>query len=603
MKRVHEMPFGARYGAGATRFRLWAPGCPEVALELGRDARRQVPMVAEAGGWFCATVEDVRPGDAYAFRVKPGAPAVPDPASRSNPWDVTQPSAVVDPLAFEWDDDGWRGRPWNEAIVYELHVGTFTPAGTYLSAIERLDDLVDLGVTAVELMPLADFAGERNWGYDGVLPFAPDAAYGTPEDLKRLVAAAHARGLMVLLDVVYNHFGPEGNFLSLYAPHFFNPAHQTPWGAAINFDGEQCRAVRDYFVHNALYWIEEYHFDGLRMDAVHAIADDSELHIVHEIAEAIANGPGLERHVHLVLENDANVARLLERDRPGAVAQWNDDSHHAFHVLATGETDGYYKDYMERPAWQLGRTLAEGFAYQGDPSRNRGGEIRGEPSAHLPHEAFINFIQNHDQVGNRAMGERFHALAPRPAARLASAALLLSPSIPMLFMGEEFGAATPFLFFCDFHGELADAVREGRRKEFASFARFADPATREKIPDPNALETFEASRLDWACLEKPEHADWLDHYRRLIALRRLKIVPRLDGHARASQFRAIGREGVEVDWVFGDGARLTFRGNFSGEPRDGFTPVPGAAVLHAENGAGATGPLPPWGGLWMLALP
>src|SRR5688500_7363735 len=265
-------------------------------------------MLAEAGGRFCATVEDVRSGHAYAFRVKPDAPAVPDPASRSNPWDVTRPSAVVDPLAFEWDDDGWRGRPWNEAIVYEMHVGTFTPQGTYLSAIERLDDLVDLGVTAVELMPLADFAGTRNWGYDGVLPFAPDAAYGTPEDLKRLVQAAHARGLMVLLDVVYNHFGPEGNYLSSYAPQFFNAAHQTPWGAAINFDGPSNRTVRDFFVHNALYWIEEYHFDGLRMDAVHAIADDSPLHIVQEIAAAVAAGPGSERHVHVVLENDANQA-------------------------------------------------------------------------------------------------------------------------------------------------------------------------------------------------------------------------------------------------------------------------------------------------------
>ena len=603
MRRLHEMPFGARHDAGATRFRLWAPGVAEATLVLGRTDPRRVAMVPEAGGWHCATVEGVAPGDAYAFRVSPDGPAVPDPASRSNPWDVNGPSAVVDPLAFEWPDDHWRGRPWNEAIVYELHVGTFTRAGTYRSAIERLDYLVELGVTAIELMPLADFAGQRNWGYDGVLPFAPDAAYGTPQDLKSLVAAAHERGLMVLLDVVYNHFGPEGNYLPSYAPQFFNPAHQTPWGAAINFDGEHNAAVRGFFVHNALYWIEEFHLDGLRMDAVHAIADDSPRHIVQEIAEAIASGPGLERHVHLVLENDANTARLLERDRPAAVAQWNDDSHHAFHVLSTGEIDGYYQDYAERPAWQLGRTLAEGFAYQGDPSKLRQGEKRGESSRHLPHEAFINFIQNHDQVGNRALGERISVLAPAPALKLASAAYLLAPTIPMLFMGEEFGAATPFLFFCDFQGELADAVREGRRKEFAAFAKFADPATREKIPDPNALSTFEASRLDWDCLAQATHAEWLDHYRRLLALRRLKIVPRLDGKARASSFRAIGREGVEADWVFGDGTRLNFRGNFSGAPREGYTPVPGASILHAENGASGEGSLPPWGGLWMIATP
>ena len=601
MRRVHEMPFGARYDAGATRFRLWAPACAEVTLELGREDPRAIAMTAEAGGWHAAVVENVRPGDAYAFRVKGDGPAVPDPASRFNPWDVNAPSAVVDPLAYEWRDAGWKGRPWSEAVIYEMHVGTFTREGTYAAAIGRLDYLADLGVTALELMPLSDFAGTRNWGYDGVLPFAPDASYGTPEDLKRFVDAAHARGLMVLLDVVYNHFGPEGNHLHPYAPQFFNEAHKTPWGAAINFDGEHAPTVREYFVHNALYWIEEFHLDGLRMDAVHAIADDSPLHIVHEIAEAIASGPGLERHVHLVLENEANRARLLERDRPAAAAQWNDDSHHAFHVLVTGETDGYYADYAERPGWQLGRTLAEGFAYQGDPSIVRKGEPRGEPSAHLPHEAFVNFIQNHDQVGNRALGERIFMLGPKPALRLASAAYLLAPTIPMLFMGEEFGATTPFLFFCDFHGELADAVRDGRRREFSSFERFADPAAREAIPDPNAPSTFEASKLDWDCLSRAEHADWLDHYRRLIALRRLKIVPRLDNRARASRFRDVGREGVEVDWVFGDGARLTFRGNFSDAPRDGYTPVPGASVLHAENGATADGPLPPWGGLWMIA--
>jgi len=384
MKRHHSMPFGAEYRDGVTRFNLWAPACASVRLELGRYGQRGVSMDARGDGWHSLTLEDVKPGDAYAFRVKDGVPPVADPASRSNPWDVNAPSVVVDPRAFDWDDARWQGRPWKEAVVYELHVGTFTPAGTYLSTVERLDYLADLGVTAIELMPLADFAGKRNWGYDGVLQFAPDAQYGKPEDLKRLVAEAHTRAIMVLLDVVYNHFGPEGNYLSLYAPRFFNAAHQTPWGAAINFDGEHARTVRDFFIHNALYWLEEYHLDGLRMDAVHAIADDSPTHIVTEIAQAIAAGPGRERHIHQILENDANQSRFLERGAAHAVAQWNDDAHHAFHVLVTGETDGYYEDYADKPAWRLGRTLTQGFAYQGESSVHRKGDKRGEPSAHPP---------------------------------------------------------------------------------------------------------------------------------------------------------------------------------------------------------------------------
>ena len=289
------MPFGAELAEGTARFRLWAPAIDEVKLLLGeKRERRDVAMRALARGWHEAWAEDVAAGTPYAFRIDTGA-AVPDPASRAQPWDVNGPSAVVDPGAFAWTDAAWRGRPWHEAVVYELHVGTFTPAGTYAAAQERLAELAELGITAIELMPLADFAGRRNWGYDGVLPFAPDAAYGTPEDLKRFVQAAHAHGLMVLLDVVYNHFGPEGNHLARYAPQFFNAAHQTPWGAAINFDGAASATVREFFVHNALYWIEEYHLDGLRMDAIHAIADDSPLHIVTEIARAVAAGPGRER--------------------------------------------------------------------------------------------------------------------------------------------------------------------------------------------------------------------------------------------------------------------------------------------------------------------
>jgi malto-oligosyltrehalose trehalohydrolase len=480
-------------------------------------------MKPAPGGWHEARVEGVRPGEAYAFKVKPDAPPVPDPASRSNPWDVNGPSAVVDPRAYRWNDAAWRGRPWHEAVLYELHLGTFSPEGTYLGAIGKLDHLANLGVTAIEVLPVADFRGRRNWGYDGVLQFAPDAAYGTPEDLKRFVDAAHARGIEVILDVVYNHFGPEGNYLPTYAPPFFNAARQTPGGAAINFDAKDSRTVRDFFVHNALYWIEEYRFDGLRLDAVHAIRDDSPVHIVEEIAQAVARGPGRDRHVHIVLENDANSARLIER---GARAQWNDDAHHGFHVLLTGESDGYYADYAADAPRLLGRALAEGFSWQGEPSAHRGGARRGEPSKHLPLTAFMPFLQNHDQVGNRAKGDRLSMLAAPERVRLAMAMLLLAPSVPLLFMGEEFAARTPFLYFCDFKGELADAVREGRRREFASFARFAGEGAREAIPDPNDARTLVASRLDWASLDNPAHAAALVHFGRRTDLRASMIVPR-----------------------------------------------------------------------------
>ena len=599
MRREHSMPFGAQRSESGTRFRLWAPACPSVTLVLGKDAARSVAMAREEGGWHSVVLADVAPGTAYAFRVDSGAP-VPDPASRSNPWDANGASAVVDPRAFEWTDGAWRGRPWRETVICELHVGAFTPEGTFLAAIGKLDHLAASGITAIELMPLADFPGRRNWGYDGVLSFAPDAAYGTPEDLKRLVAAAHARGIMVLLDVVYNHFGPEGNHLARYAPQFFNAERETPWGAAINFDGEGSRPVRDFFVHNALYWIEELHLDGLRMDAIHAIADRSPTHIVAEIAAALAAGPGREREVHLVLENDRNDAHLLERARaqPLATAQWNDDAHHAMHVLVTGETDGYYGDYAANPARHLARCLAEGFAYQGEPSAHRRGAPRGERSAHLPPAAFVAFLQNHDQVGNRALGERLTELASPAALRLAAATLVLSPAIPLLFMGEEFGARTPFFYFCDFHGDLARAVREGRRGEFSAFERFADPAARERIPDPNSEHAFRASKLVWGDLARAEHAEWLARYSALLALRAAEIVPRLAGDLHAGRFEAIGAGGVAVDWTLGDGSVLHLRANFAGAPAN--LPRARGAPLHAEGDCSAAGTLPAWGGVWTL---
>jgi maltooligosyltrehalose trehalohydrolase len=596
MKHSHAMPFGARYGEEATRFRLWAPACESVRLELG-EARRGVAMQAAGDGWHEAVVGGVRAGEAYAFGVRDDAPAVPDPASRFNPRDVGSPSVVVDPEAYEWRDDAWRGRPWHEAVVYELHVGAFTPEGTYAAAAEKLDHLAQTGITALELMPLADFAGRRNWGYDGVLPFAPDAAYGTPEELKRFVDAAHERGLMVLLDVVYNHFGPEGNYLPLYAPQFFNAAHQTPWGAAINFDAERSRTVRDFFVHNALYWVEEFRFDGLRMDAVHAIADDSPVHIATEIARALADGPGRERHVHVVLENDDNSASLLSREAANATAQWNDDAHHAFHVLVSGERDGYYRDYAQQPAAHLARCLAEGFSYQGEPSAHREGRPRGERSTQFPLDAFVPFLQNHDQVGNRALGERLVALAPPQALRLATATLLLAPSVPMLFMGEEFGANTPFLYFCDFEGALARAVRDGRRREFAAFARFADPKAREAIPDPNDERTFLDSKLDWGQLGARDHAAWLELHRALLQLRAREIVPRIARGATGS-YALAGHAAMAVDWRLGDGSRLHLRANF-GPAATVMKQAPGR-LLHFQGAAPQADAIAGWSGTWTL---
>ena len=601
------MPFGAQLEAdGSARLRLWAPGAQTIELELERaGASDRLAMQPDGDGFYVANAARVPAGAAYAFRVD-GRVAVPDPASRYNPRDVHGPSAVVDPCAFEWPDQDWRGRPWEEAVIYELHVGTFTPEGTFNSAVERLDYLVRLGVTAVELMPVADFPGKRNWGYDAVLPFAPDAVYGTPDELKSLVAAAHARGLMMVLDVVYNHFGPDGNYINAYAPQFFNPRHQTPWGAAINFDGPHARPVRDFFIHNALYWLEEFNFDGLRLDAVHAIADDSEPHIVCELARAVRDGPGRTRHVHLVLENDLNQASYLQRDasqRPlYANAQWNDDFHHALHVLTTGERDGYYADYAQQPVRMLARTLAEGFGFQGEPSAFRGGAPRGEPSTGLPLNSFVSFTQTHDQVGNRALGERIAALADPAALRLGVTCLLLAPVTPMLFMGEEFAASAPFQFFCDFGGELAAAVREGRRKEFESFERFRNPDARASIPDPNAEATFAGSKLDWRETALAGHRDWHRLYSDLLELRRHAIVPHLAGSAHAARAALIGDTALAVDWTLGDGARLHLRANFSAAPVSGIDAPPGETV-YATAGAPGPAALPPWGALWTLEPP
>ena len=591
MRRRHEMPFGTRLlDGGGVEFRLWAPGAAGVGLVLDGNAPQS--MQPRDDGWYALAVPQARAGTRYAFRV--GDLTVPDPASRSNPDDVHVASAVVDPHAYDWQDAGWRGRPWHEAVIYELHVGAFTREGTFAAAIDRLDDLVQLGITAIELMPVAEFPGRRNWGYDGVLLYAPDASYGGPEDLKRLVDAAHAHGLMVLVDVVYNHFGPDGNYLHGYAPQFFNPRRETPWGAAINFDGPGCDTVRDFFIHNALYWLEEFHADGLRVDAVHAMADDSATHFVESLAQRVQAGPGRARPAHLILENDRNQAHFLPRDAGGrpriATAQWNDDIHHAAHVLATGEDDGYYADYAGHPVWMFARALAEGFVYQGEASAYRDGEPRGEPSAHLPPAAFVNFLQTHDQVGNRAFGERIAQLADPAVLHALAACVWLAPAPPMLFMGEEFAAGSPFLYFCDFDGDLAAAVTNGRRAEFGRFARFADPQVRETIPDPNDPETFARSKLDWGEAAHEPNRQWFEFTRELLTLRQRRLVPYLAGVGRG-EFHVLAPGRIAVHWPLAAGGYLHLLANLAKQAAMA-APLPPGELVYSTHPV--DGELPPW---------
>lgn len=567
-------------------------------------------MDAESEGWFSSMTELAAHETHYRFQIN-GDLRIPDPASRFQPGDVHGPSQVIDPQRWDWQDGDWRGRPWEEVVVYELHVGTFTPEGTFGATQERLDYLQQLGVTAIELMPVADFPGQQNWGYDGVSLFAPDSRYGRPEDLKAFVQAAHDKGLMVFLDVVYNHFGPEGNYLHTYAPTFFTERHHTPWGAAINFDSENSYWVRQFFIHNALYWLEEYHFDGLRLDAVHAIIDDSDPDILIELAETVHRHLSTTRFVHLILENYDNASRYLQREPEGQpqwyVAQWNDDIHHALHVLTTGETNGFYADYTEDPGYYLRRCLSEGFAYQGESSPHLNGKCRGEPSADLPPTAFVSLLQNHDQVGNRALGERITALVEDKKVRAATAILMLAPSPPLLFMGQEWGACQPFLFFCDLGDDLAESVTEGRRREFAAFPEFSDPAARERIPDPMALETFNRSRLNWDDLSQPPHQKWLAFHRELLALRHAEILPRLPGiKARQVTTRALTPQALEAQWTLGDGARLTLLANLSNESVADVS-EPHGRLIFADSGEIQSslkqGQLLAWSVVWFLDHP
>ncbi len=583
-KRRYKTRFGAEMERDGVRFRLWAPQAGAVALRLEGDRPVDLPMQKASDGSFVLTTREARAGTRYRYVVD-GSP-YPDPASRRQPDGVHGPSEVVDPHAYHWSDQNWPGRPWPEVVVYELHLGTFSQGGGFAGAVRHFDYLRRLGVTAIELMPIAEFPGARNWGYDGAFLYAPSSRYGRPEELKALVEAAHSRGLAVLLDVVYNHFGPEGNYLSAVAPDFFTERHHTLWGAAIDFDGPHSRAVRDFFIDNALYWLEEYHFDGLRFDAVHAIFDGSAPDIIDEIGDTVRRTIA-SREIHLVLENDRNEARRLTRrnGRPERfTAQWNDDLHHILHVLITGDTAGYFGDYASDPTGRLGRALADGFAYQGEASPFRNGSPRGEPSAALPPTAFVAFLQNHDQVGNHPFGTRLAARATGAALHAGLAIVMLSPQIPMVFMGEEWASHRPFAFFCDFGPELAQSVREGRRREFAHFPEFGDEAGRRQIPDPTAAATWQNSRLDWEEPSRAEHAMWLARYRTLIELRMREIVPRLANiSGSAGAYRVLGPRAVAVEWRLGGGARLSLTANFSPQPVPSPDPVEGWRVLYSSD--------------------
>ncbi|WP_052223277.1 malto-oligosyltrehalose trehalohydrolase [Novosphingobium malaysiense] len=559
-------------GPGHWRFRLWAPGAEALTLEIAD--RTPLTMTPEKDGWWHAETQAL-PGTRYRFRLADGL-AIPDPASRGQNGGVHGWSVLADADDHAWQTADWRGRHWHEAVIMEVHAGLMGGFGGIEGELPRLRDL---GITAIELMPLGAFSGQRNWGYDGVLPFAPAESYGTPADLKRLIDRAHELDIMVLVDVVYNHFGPDGNYLGLYAPDFFHADLDTPWGGAVAVDRPQVAA---FFLENALMWLEDFRADGLRLDAVHAIGNTDFLDkLAYDIRERI----GPDRHVHLVLENESNDADRLAAGLYDA--QWNDDFHNVMHVLLTGEDEAYYADFADRPAERLARCLAEGFIYQGEPSPTHKGRIRGKPSGHLRPTAFVSFLQNHDQIGNRATGERLTLLAPADPLRAATALLLLAPQIPLLFMGDEIGSRSPFLFFTDFHDALADAVREGRRREFARFAAFRDEAARARIPDPNAPETFEASRPE----APSDAAEWTALYRSLIALRTRDIVPRLAG-SKPEGADVLGDAAVSARWRMSDGTRLTLALNLGADGVD--FPESKADAIFTLGRAGAGGSFAAW---------
>ncbi|HDC4289786.1 TPA: malto-oligosyltrehalose trehalohydrolase [Enterobacter cloacae] len=557
--RTFQKQWGAEFISGdVVRFRVWAEGQQQLTLRL---AERDLPMTAVGNGWFQIDVPDVTHGTEYQFVLQDGM-AVPDPASRAQKGDVNGPSVVIDPGRYQPINPDWAGRPWEETVIYELHIGTFTPQGTFRAAIDKLPYLAELGITQLEVMPVSQFGGSRGWGYDGVLLYAPHSAYGTPEDFHAFIDAAHGLGLSVVLDIVLNHFGPEGNYLPLLSPAFFDAQRMTPWGNGIAYEREP---VRHYILDAPLFWLTEYRLDGLRFDAIDQIKDTASKHILQQIAETIREALP-DRHIHLTTEDSRNVIFLHPRDEKGATplftAEWNDDFHNAAHVFATGETHAYYQDFAFEPEKKFARALAEGFVYQGEVSLQTG-HSRGVECNTQPPTFFVDFIQNHDQTGNRAQGERLITLAGADKTRVLLAALLLSPHIPLLFMGEEYGETNPFLFFTDFHGDLAKAVREGRAKEFTGHSGHDGD-----VPDPNDEQTFARSKLDWHNVTTAQGKSWLRFTRSLLVLRHRYLVPLLrPGGTVEGKIVKTAPGMVAVSWSFPTGT-LSLALNIGNKPVD-----------------------------------
>jgi maltooligosyltrehalose trehalohydrolase len=558
---------GAVYlGGGRCQFCVWAPNTRTVEVRLLGSPERLIPLEPRDGGYHAGTADKVTPGALYLYRLN-GEADRPDPASRSQPQGVHGPSQVLDEGAFRWTDHGWAGLPLPAYVLYELHVGTFTPEGTFDGVIRRLEDLVDLGVTAVELMPVAQFPGERNWGYDGAYPFAVHPAYGGADGLRRLVDACHGRRLAVVLDVVYNHLGPEGNYLGQFGP-YFTDRYRTPWGSAVNFDGPGSDEVRRFFIENALHWTGVFHIDALRLDAVHAIMDQSATPFLQELAEAVhAQADRLGRRIYVIAESNLNDPRLVrppDRGGYGLDAQWSDDFHHAMHVLLTGERTGYYEDFGG--IGDLAQAFTEGFVLSGRYSAFRG-RRHGAPSADIPCSKFVVSAQTHDQVGNRARGDRLGSLVSFEALKLAAGTLLLSPFIPILFMGEEYADPAPFLYFTS-HTDpvLGEAVRRGRRAEFASFA------WQGEVPDPQDPATYARSRLNHELRRDGRHRVLLEFYTEMIHLR--KTVPALASLSKDTmEVRMWETERLLAvrRWSAGSEAVAVF--NFAAEPRQVRAPL------------------------------
>ncbi len=519
-----DMDLGAQVMDGGVRYRVWAPDHTRLAVAIQSDeGERTVALERETDGHFSGFDASGKPGDRYRYRFESGA-AFPDPVSRFQPEGVHGPSEVIDPARYGWKTTGWQRPAWRGQSIYELHVGTFTADGTFLSALQHLDHLVALGIEAVELMPVADFGGDRNWGYDGVALYAPARCYGHPDDLRALVDGLHARGILVILDVVYNHTGPNGSYLTQFAGRYYHPTHRTPWGHGFNFDGPECGPVREHFIGNAMYWLDEFGIDGLRLDATHAIEDNSPRHLLTEIAERVHARGGF-----LVAEDERNsCAVLTPRDQGGhgIDAVWSDDFHHQVRVALTGVKEGYFASYSGTLD-ALATTLDHGWFYTGQAYAQWKGRPRGTACRELAPRAFVYCIENHDQVGNRALGERLEHLVAPSWFRASSALLCLSPYVPLIFMGQEWAATSPFLYFTNHGGDLGRAVSQGRRREFAE-AGINTHLAEEQIPDPEELTTFVRSKLDWRDLGRPEHAAVLALYRACLRVRKEWIQHALD---------------------------------------------------------------------------